>query len=49
VPIAQSEAMIAANPAIQLRRVPGGAHWLWQQSKELWPEMLGFIDRHRGH
>jgi hypothetical protein len=28
VPIAQSEAMIAANPDIRLRRVAGGEHGL---------------------
>jgi dipeptidyl aminopeptidase/acylaminoacyl peptidase len=46
VPIAQSEAMIAANPAIRLRRVAGGDHGLWQQSEELWPEVLDFIGQH---
>jgi dipeptidyl aminopeptidase/acylaminoacyl peptidase len=46
VPIAQSEALIAANPDIRLRRVAGGDHGLWQQSEELWPEVLEFIDQH---
>lgn len=46
VPIAQSEAMIAANPAIRLRRVAGGDHGLWQQSEELWPEVLAFFGQH---
>jgi pimeloyl-ACP methyl ester carboxylesterase len=46
VPIAQSEAMVAANPAIRLRRVPGGTHGLWEESGELWPEALEFFNRH---
>jgi fermentation-respiration switch protein FrsA (DUF1100 family) len=46
VPIAQSEAMIAANPDIRLRRVAGGEHGLWTQSEELWPEVLEFMVRH---
>jgi dienelactone hydrolase len=46
VPIAQSEAMIAANPAIRLRRIAGGEHGLWKQWEELWPEVLAFIDQH---
>jgi dienelactone hydrolase len=46
VPIAQSEAMIAANPTIRLRRVPGGSHGLWEQSDQLWPEVMAFISEH---
>jgi pimeloyl-ACP methyl ester carboxylesterase len=46
VPIGQSEAMIAANPDIRLRRVAGGEHGLWKQWEEFWPEVLAFIERH---
>jgi len=46
VPIAQSEAMAEANPVIRLRRVAGGGHGLWEQSDELWPEVLDFIGPH---
>lgn len=38
--------MIAANPAIRLRRVAGGEHGLWKQSEELRPEVLAFISQH---
>lgn len=48
VPIAQSEAMVAANPAIQLLRVPGGDHGLWEQHDAIWPAVLAFINREQG-
>ncbi|MGO4716133.1 alpha/beta hydrolase family protein [Bradyrhizobium sp. 2TAF24] len=45
VPIKQSEAMVAANPAIQLFRVPGGEHGLREHHGVVWPTVLAFIDR----
>ena len=48
VPIAQSEAMVVANPAIRLRVVPGAQHWFTRaQWDEVWPEVVSFLGQSR--
>jgi dienelactone hydrolase len=45
-PIAQSEALVAANPSVRLRRVSGADHGLAEQFDIVWPEAVAFINQH---
>jgi dienelactone hydrolase len=46
VPIAQSEVMVAANPAIRLHRVPGAGHDFQPRFEEGWNAAMDFLRPH---